>query len=174
MNIGTMGAAVIMSGNHTRRMMHGGGGGGSNNNNEDNKKVMRICKWGLLISIVTCISIWCFNVKPDFWYITVEQKIIEKDMLQSEGSKGKIYDTPFIKVETQYIEDYGRWSKADTTLWIHCTQKDFLNYKVGHIVKEEIVNPDYQGWSTFLTFLAWMSGFISICFLSAILAMLEA
>ena len=149
MNIGTMGAATILMNNHSR-MMRGGGGGGGKGPEQDpaaSKWLTRV----LAVLTVLVVGSWLFHIKPAFWYVTVEQKIVAKQILPEEGNKGRVYDACYIQVETGYVEQDFHWVKKDSTLWIQCNQQDYLNYSIGHIVKEQIVKPDLQGWSTAMT-----------------------
>jgi hypothetical protein len=164
MNIGTMGAATILMNNNTR-MMRGGGGGGSNN--DDNEKPKGLGKM-LLVMTLLVIGTWAFHMKPDFWYVNVKQTVVDKDMMRSKGSKDKIYDSPFIKVETQYVEVDYQWVKRDSTLWIRCNQQDYLNYNIGQVINEKIVKPSLQGWSTFMTWIVVVLFLIWTFILSAI------
>ena len=172
MNIGTMGAAVIMSNNHTNRMMRGGYGGGSSNDEpEESSRFLLVFN---IIALVVLISTWAFNTQPEFWYIDVDQTIVEKSMLTEKGSKGKTYDSPFVKVETHYVEvnngAYGEWVQTDSTLWVKCKQKDYLNYQIGSVIVTTIVNPELQGWSTLFTWITWISLFLLICGISMSMA----
>lgn len=166
MNIGTMGAATILMNNNTR-MMRGGGGGGSNGN--DNEKPKGLGKMLLVMTLVV-IGTWVFHMKPDFWYVNVKQTVVDKDLMRSKGNKNKVYDSPFVKVETEYVEVDYKWVKQDSTLWIRCNQQDYLNYNIGQVINETIVKPSLQGWSTLMTWIVVLSLLIWIFILSAILA----
>jgi len=149
MNIGTMGAATILMNNHNR-MMRSGGGGGGNEPEQDPSALKRLIRT-LAVLTVLVIGAWLFHIKPAFWYVEVEQQVLAKRMLQEEGSKGKIYNSCFLQVETGYVEQDFHWVKKDSTLWIHCSQQDYLNLEPGHVIREQIVKPHLQGWSTAMT-----------------------
>jgi len=166
MNIGTIGAATILMNNNTR-MMRGGGGGGSNGN--DNEKPKGLGKM-LLVMTLLVIGTWVFHIKPDFWYVNVKQTVVDKDLMRSKGSKNKVYDSPFIKVETEYVEVDYQWVKRDSTLWIRCNQQDYLNYSVGQVINERIVKPSLQGWSTLMTWIVVVLLLIWIFILAEIMA----
>jgi hypothetical protein len=166
MNIGTLGAATILMNNNTR-MMRGGGGGGSNSN--DNEKPKGLGKMLLVMTLVV-IGTWVFHMKPDFWYVEVEQQIVAKQMLKEETNKGKTYNACYIQVKTNYVEENFQWNRRDSTLWIECRQRDYLNYNIGHVVNETIVKPSLQGWSTLLTWVAMILTLIWIFILAAIMA----
>lgn len=165
MNIGTMGAAAILMRNNTNMMRSGGGGGAE----EPEAKPKGLGK-ALLVVTILVIGAWCFHVKPDFWYVEVEQQVVAKRMLQEQGSKGKIYNSTFIQVETGYVTQDNRWIKKDSCLWIHCSQQDYLNYETGSIIKQQIVKPHLQGWSSVMTAVVLILLLIWTFILAAIMA----
>jgi hypothetical protein len=164
MNIGTMGAAAILMRNNTNMMK--GGGSGPQEQDDKPKGLGKL----LLIVTVLVIGAWCFHVKPAFWYVEVEQQVVAKKMLQEEGSKGKVYNSCFIQVETGYVEQDNQWVKQDSCLWIHCSQQNYLNYNTGHVIKQQIVKPHLQGWSSAMTGIVLVLGLIWMLILAAIMA----
>ena len=102
--------------------------------------------------------------------MNVKQTVVDKDLMRSKGSKNKVYDSPFIKVETEYVEVDYQWVKRDSTLWIRCNQQDYLNYSVGQVINERIVKPSLQGWSTLMTWIVVVLLLIWIFILAEIMA----
>ncbi len=167
MNIGTLGAATILMNNNTRMLNKGGGGGG---NDPDPMPSIRSLAKFLIVLGVVLIAGWWFHMKPGFWYVEVEQQIVAKQMLNEETSKGKIYNACYIQVKTDYVKENFKWKEQDSTLWIDCRQQDYLNYNIGHVVKEQIVKPHLQGWSTLLTWVLMILTLIWIFILASIMA----
>lgn len=167
MNIGTLGAATILMNNNTRMLTGGGGGGGSEPEQPVSNRVL--AKWLLGLGVVV-IAGWLFHLKPGFWYVEVEQQIVAKQMLTEETNKGKTYNACYIQVETGYVKQDYQWVRKDSLLWVECRQQDYLNYKTGHVITEQIVKPHLQGWSTFLTWIMITLTLVWIFILSALFA----
>ncbi len=165
MNIGTMGAATILMRNNTN-MMRGAGGGGGPESEEKPKGLGKL----LLVFTVLVIAAWCFHTKPDFWYVEVEQRIVAKQMLTEETSKGNTYQAGYIQVETDYVEENFQWVQKDSTLWIGCNSQNYLNYEIGQSIKQQIVKPHLQGWSTAMTWIVVCLAIAWTFILAAIMA----
>ena len=166
MNIGTLGAATILMNNNTR-MLTGGGGGGSEPEPPVSNRVL--AKWLLGLGVIV-VAGWLFHIEPGFWYVEVEQRIVAKKTLQEQANKGETYDACYIQVEAGYVEQDFQWVRKDSTLWIECTQQDYLNYKTGNIIKQQIVKPHLQGWSTAMSWIMVTLSLVWIFILSALFA----
>ena len=169
MNIGTLGAAAILMNNNNTRMLAGRGGGGSEPEPEQPVSNWVLAKWLLGLGVVL-VAGWLFHLKPGFWYVEVEQRIVAKQTLQEEGNKGETYDACYIQIETGYVEQDYHWVKKDSLLWIECPQHDYLNYKTGNIIKHQIVKPRLQGWSTAMSWIMTTLTLVWIFILSALFA----
>lgn len=123
MNIGTIGAASILMRNNGRR---GVGGGSSNNEPKEHG-------YGLLIfNILTfALFIVCMVMtagQKDMFYEDVHTIVVDKVVKKAEGSKGKVYDDPYLKVERPNGE----------LEWVDTYMKEYLNTGIGdeHVLRE--------------------------------------
>ena len=144
MNIATTGAAVVMMGNTNRRMRGGYSGG----NEPEEKPKGFLNRWGLLLfnTLTFFLMVIPFAlevIKSDIFYQDVHSTVIEKKIVSERGSKGRVYDEGYLKL--QYANGNTRWVNVGMT--------DYLNTNEGATRVSRVEKPQSS-----LTFWTWVMG----------------
>jgi len=144
MNIATTGAAVVMMGNTNRRMR----GGYSGDNEPEEKPEGFLSRWGLLLfnTLTFFLMVIPFAlevIKSDIFYTDVHSTVIEKKIVSERGSKGRVYDEGYLKL--QYANGNTRWVNVGMT--------DYLNTNEGATRVSRVEKPQSS-----LTFWTWVMG----------------
>jgi hypothetical protein len=138
MNIGTMGAATILMGNASRMGSRYGGGGGGNSEQDpqpEKKGFFRV--WGLLIFNILTFSIGVTILvlearQSDYFYQDLKSTVIEKKIFQREGSKGKVYDEGYLRLEYE----------SGIKKWTDVSMITYLNTETGSRFTQRVERPD--------------------------------
>jgi len=144
MNIATTGAAVVMMGNTNRRMRGGYSGG----NESEEKPKGFFNRWGLLLFNTLTFFLMVIPTaldvsQSDFFYMDVHSTVIEKKIVSERGSKGRVYDEGYLKL--QYANGNTRWVNVGMT--------DYLNTNEGANRVSRVQKPQSP-----LTFWRWVMG----------------
>jgi len=155
MNIGTMGAAVIMNGNATRMSRYGGGSGGSNKDEKDEEPKGFWKVAGLLIfnTIMFSIALTILNMdagRSDYMFKDVQSKVVDKQIHKERASKGQVYDDPYLKLEYP----------SGKVKWIGVSMTEYLNTSIGSKWTEQVPKKSASllRWIMVFTGLAWIVG----------------
>ena len=131
-----------MMGNTNRRMR----GGYSGDNEPEEKPEGFLNRWGLLLFNTLILMVIPFAlevIKSDIFYTDVHSTVIEKKIVSERGSKGRVYDEGYLKL--QYANGNTRWVNVGMT--------DYLNTNEGATRVSRVEKPQSS-----LTFWTWVMG----------------